>query len=89
MLFTILGLICILLSASCFVFILVHAFRRSVGTGVIVLCIPFYNLYYGFMQFEHRYKSLIIPGWLCGFGIGAALLSLGAPTPPPFQLPAF
>jgi hypothetical protein len=88
MLFTILGLLCILLSATCFVFILVHAFRRSVGTGVIVLCIPFYNLYYGFMQFEHRYKSLIIPGWLGGFGIGAALLTLGAPAPP-VQLPPF
>jgi len=89
MLFTILGLMFILLSAVCFLFILIHAFRRSVGTGVIVLCIPFYNLYYGFMQFEHRYKNLIIPGWLGGFGLGAALLTLGSPVILAFRPPAF
>ena len=89
MLFTILGLICILLSAVCFLFILIHAFRRSVGTGVIVLCIPFYNLYYGLMQFEHRYKNLIIPGWLGGFGLGAVLLTLGTPATPTLRPPTF
>jgi hypothetical protein len=77
MLLALLALFFLLLSLVCFLFILRHAFRRSLGTGVIVLCIPFFNLYYGLMQFEHRRKNWIIPGWLGSFGLGVVLWVFG------------
>ena len=48
----------------CSTFVIVHAFRRSVGTGVMVLFVPFYVVYYAFSQFEHRSKGLLLAGWL-------------------------
>ena len=80
MLFNVLGTVLMLVSLGSFVFVLRHAFGRSIGTGVIVLCIPFYNLYYAFSQFEHRRKYLIVPLWLAAFGLGAVLLAFGAPS---------
>jgi len=41
---------------------LVHAFQRSIGTGFIVLLLPIYCVYYGFSQFEHRWKGLVLAG---------------------------
>jgi len=69
-LFSSLGLICAAL-------IWAHAFRRSVGTGFMVLCIPCYNFYYAFSQFEHRHKGLIIAGLFGGLALGAVLLAVG------------
>jgi translocator protein len=71
MLLAVLSLGCILVSAIAFAWVLVHAFRRSVGTGVMVLCIPFYNVYYGVMQFQHPRKNVIVALWLGGFALGA------------------
>lgn len=57
------ALLCIV-GLVCSAFVIVHAFRRSVGTGMMVLFVPFYVLYYAFSQFEHRRKGLLIAGWL-------------------------
>ncbi len=62
--------LCLAIYCGCFVFLLLHAFRRSVGTGFMVLCIPCYNFFYGFSQFEHRRKGLILAGLLAGFVLG-------------------
>lgn len=51
-------------SIGCLWLVLRHAFRRSVGTGFLVLCLPLYSIYYGFSQFEHQRKGLILAGWL-------------------------
>lgn len=52
---------------GCFLPILVHAFRASVGTGMLVLCIPMYHLVYAFAEFDHRHKGALVAGWLaCG-----------------------
>lgn len=69
---SLLGLILVFVSVASYALILVHAFRRSIGTGFIVLCLPIYNVYYGFSQFEHRRKGLVLAGWL-----GAGLLGAG------------
>jgi hypothetical protein len=71
------GLSVLLLLGSfiCLVFIYVHAFQRSVGTGFMVLCIPCYVLYYAFSQFEHPKKNLIIAGWL-GLGVPGLMLNV-------------
>lgn len=69
-----------LIGLACAIFIWVHAFQRSVGTGFMVLCIPCYNFYYAFSQFEHRWKGWIIAGLFIGLPMGAVLLAVGSPV---------
>jgi len=66
------------LSTACAVLILIHAFRRSPGTGVMVLCIPFYMVFYAFTQFEHRWKGLIVTTWLAALLLSATFSSISA-----------
>lgn len=70
------------LAAACALLILMHAFGRSVGTGVMVLCIPCYMAVYAFTQFEHRWKGLIVTTWLASLLLSATISALG------FQLSA-
>jgi hypothetical protein len=76
----------------CAAFLLVHAFRRSLGTGMMVLLVPFYVLVYAFSQFEHPRKNLILAGFFGCSVLAAVFLGLGAhaldqvmlrPPPPP------
>lgn len=62
-----------LVAACCAGVIVVHAFRRSLGTGMIVLFVPAYLPVYAFSQFEHRLKGWISSG-LLAFSILAAVL---------------
>jgi hypothetical protein len=76
------------LSTACALLILIHAFRRSVGTGVMVLCIPLYMAVYAFTQFEHRWKGLIVTTWMATLLLSATIsavglqLSVGVAVPP-------
>lgn len=70
------GVGALFVSAVTSVFILVHAFRRSIGTGVITLFVPGYVVYYAFSQFEHARKGPIVALWL-GLGVLGALLIPG------------
>ena len=70
---SVLGLLLIFVSVVSYALILVHAFQRSIGTGFIVLCLPLYTVYYGFSQFEHRWKGLVLAGWLGAGVLGIAL----------------
>jgi hypothetical protein len=65
-----------LVAAICFLPVLVHAFKRSVGTGFLVLFLPVYSPYYAFSQFEHRFKGALLAGWLGGFVLAIALRML-------------
>jgi translocator protein len=78
MVLAVLGLLVQLVSVVCFMLVLLHAFSRSLGTGVMV--IPVYKLYYGFSQFEHRRKGLVLAGWIGLFPLGIVLRTL-APGP--------
>ncbi len=69
----VLQLVCV----GCFAMIVAHAFRRSLGTGFMVLCLPIYNFVYGFKQFDHRYKGLVLSGWLGGILLIISLRALG------------
>ncbi len=80
------------ITVVCAVFLLVHAFRRSLGTGMMVLLVPCYLPVYAFSQFEHPRKNLIIAGFFGGTVLVAVFLGLGAhaleqvllrPPPPP------
>ena len=66
-----------LVSLVCAIFIYIHAFQRSVGTGFMVLCIPCYIFYYAFSQFEHPRKGLIVGGLFAAFGLYVVLSSIG------------
>lgn len=72
-----LGTLFAVVSAASCVLILIHAFGRSVGTGVMVLCIPCYMAYYAFSQFEHRRKNAIVACWLAGLLLAATFTSIG------------
>lgn len=63
-------------AAICFLPVLLHAFKRSVGTGFLVLFLPVYSPYYAFSQFEHRFKGALLAGWLGGFVLAIALRML-------------
>lgn len=81
-----------LITLVCTLFLLVHAFRRSLGTGMMVLLVPCYLLVYAFSQFEHPRKNLILAGFFGSTVLTAVFLGLGAheleqvmlrPPPPP------
>lgn len=74
----VLGLLVQFIAVTCFVFVLLHAFQRSVGTGFMVLLIPLVCIAYGFSQFEHRRKGLILAGWLGGFVVAVVLRTMAA-----------
>jgi hypothetical protein len=76
-LLAIVGLCFILLAVTCFVLTLRHAFQRSLGTGFMVLFIPLFAIYYGFAQFDHRHKGLIVAGTWGGLVVGIVLRTLG------------
>ena len=66
-----------LVTLVCAVFLLLHAFRRSVGTGMMVLLIPCYMPFYAFSQFEHPRKNLILAGFFGCSLLAAVFLGLG------------
>jgi hypothetical protein len=78
MLFNLLGLLFSALGFACAALILLHAFRRSTGTGFMVLCIPCYILFYAFSQFEHARKNIIIAGLVGGLILASAIRAVGA-----------
>jgi len=77
MILVVLSLLLQLVCVACFGLVLVHAFQRSLGTGFMVLCLPIYQFVYGFKQFDHRYKGLVLAGWLGGGLLAISLRALG------------
>lgn len=66
-----------LVTLVCAAILLLHAFRRSVGTGMMVLLIPCYLPFYAFSQFEHPRKGLILAGLFGCSLLAAVFLGLG------------
>lgn len=77
MVLVILGCLFQLLATVCLVLVLRHAFQRSLGTGFMVLFIPLFVVYYGFAQFEHRQKGLVLAGAFGALIVGIVLRTLG------------
>lgn len=71
------GELLLLVAAVCALFVLVHAYRRSLGTGVMVTLLPFYVFFYAFSQFEHRRKGWVLAGFFGGLVAGVVLVQLG------------
>lgn len=72
-----LSAVVLFVALCCFALVAIHAFSRSLGSGFMVLCIPVYNIVYGFTQFEHRRKGLVLAGWLGGMVVGVILRIIG------------
>lgn len=70
------GILLTLIGFACSIFVLVHAFKRSIGTGFMVLCVPCYNVYYAFSQFEHRQKGFILAGYIGCLTLGGFLQAI-------------
>jgi uncharacterized membrane protein HdeD (DUF308 family) len=75
--FVLLGLALQLVAVVCWVVIFAHAFQRSLGTGVMVLLLPIYNVVYAFTQFEHRRKGLILAGAIGGLVLAVVFRTFG------------
>jgi translocator protein len=56
--------------------ILRFAFSRSLGTGLMVLLIPFYIFWFAVQHFQHRYKTALVCGWLACLGLAVVLLAV-------------
>lgn len=82
-LLVLLGLVFQLVAVVCWVLIFAHAFQRSLGTGVMVLLLPIYNVVYAFTQFEHRRKGLILAGAIGGLVLAVVLRTFGTALIPP------
>lgn len=46
------------------IIIVVAGFKKSVGTGFLCLCIPFYIYFFAFARYESPKKKIVIGLWL-------------------------
>ncbi|MGO9829437.1 MAG: hypothetical protein ACLPJH_04810 [Myxococcaceae bacterium] len=60
--------------------ILRFAFQRSLGTGLMVLLIPFYVFWFALRHFQHPRKAALVCGWLACLGLAAVLLAIHQTT---------
>jgi len=56
--------------------ILRFAFQRSLGTGLMVLLIPFYVFWFAVKHFQHPRKAVLVCGWLACLGLAEVLLAI-------------
>jgi hypothetical protein len=75
---TVAGLVFQLLSVICFSVVLSDAFKCGLGTGVAVLLLVPYSVYFGFTRFEHRHRALVLSGWLGAFALAVVFRVAGA-----------
>lgn len=80
---TLIGFVLTLGALICAVIVLFDAFRTEVWKGVAGLVCGIYLLYYGFVEFEHDYKGIIVGTLLVGGIMGRVLMAWGSmPTLP-------
>ena len=56
--------------------ILRFAFQRSLGTGLMVLLIPFYVYWFAVKHFQHPRKAALVCSWLACSGLAAVLFAV-------------
>ena len=67
-----------LAATVCFIIVLIAAFQDEIWKGLVGLfCCQLYLLYYGFCEFQHEKKGLILAGWLLGGIFGSILTNVG------------
>jgi hypothetical protein len=63
----------VLMWLVCHVIVLFHAFKDSLVTGLLYICIPCYAAYYVIFRFEHSSKLLIVICYFFGLIVGSPL----------------
>ncbi|MBI3070991.1 MAG: hypothetical protein HYY84_02585 [Deltaproteobacteria bacterium] len=56
--------------------ILVHAFQKSTGHGLLCLFVPLYIFYYAFACYDHPKRKFRIGGWLTATAVSAVMAVL-------------
>jgi translocator protein len=84
-----LALIFGLVSFVCGIIVLIHAFKESVGQGLLCLFCGPYALYYGFAKFQHEKKGMILAGWLGAAVLAGVLNGLAGAFAPTPEVPQF
>ena len=56
--------------------VLLFAFQRSLGTGLMVLLIRFYVFWFAVKHFQHPRKVALVCSWLACLGLAAVLLAV-------------
>jgi len=57
--------------------LLIESFKKSVGTGLLCLFIPFYIFYFAFAQYKAANKKQVLIFWIGGFCLFMACNSIG------------
>ncbi|HWA82059.1 MAG TPA: hypothetical protein VG820_01395 [Fimbriimonadaceae bacterium] len=68
-------------SATCWVIVLIDAFRYDTWAGVFALAFPPYWIYFAIVEFDHERKWLIAIGGIVGIWVAALLFELGMKVP--------
>ena len=76
--FSILGMLFSLVSFVCSIIILIHAFKNEIWKGIVGLLCGLYLLYYGFVEFQHEKKGLILGVWLGSIVLAVICQMVGA-----------
>jgi hypothetical protein len=69
----IIGILFTIVAFVCGLIILIDAFKSALWKGLVGLFCALYLLYYGFAEFKHEKKGLILAGWLIGALLGGFL----------------
>ncbi len=70
----VIGSLLTLIAGIMSIVVLVAAFKKSVGQGLLSLFVPLYILYFAFTQYASPKKKLILGTWIGGAVVGGALL---------------
>lgn len=70
-------LLAALVQLVCAIFVYIHAFQQSVGTGFLVLCVPCYIFFYIHDQFQHEHKQTIVTLFYASIAVNVVMRMLG------------
>lgn len=74
--FTLLGLLCLVGGVICSIIILIGAFQDEVWKGFVCLLCGLYMLYYAIVDFDHEKKWTIVLGSLLGSVLGSVFMAI-------------
>jgi benzodiazapine receptor len=73
-----LGGLFMLVGFICFIIVVIDAFKKEIWKGVLSLLCFIYTIYYGFTEFQHEKKMMILGGMIGGYVLGYACYFMGA-----------
>jgi len=77
MVLSLLGYLCSLAAAVCWIIILIDAFKNEIWKGIVGFFCGLYLLYYGIVEFQSPNKLPILLVACLGSAVGGMLIGLG------------